>query len=201
MKKIIFLLILLACTLLTGCIRTNEDVHIIESTTELNNPEVEYTKLKNQLDKDYQTAVRETEAEYDEVAQECLDAIEQLKESISDYRFSYSTCQNSYESRISSLERERENAYGEACAQTGGRPNSYAQSVRQQYDSKIRSLESQMQSELNSYTQQISKCNSQISQCEDLYERILGDKEAALSQLDAWYSEEVNKLKETYGIE
>lgn len=58
-----------------------------------------------------------------------------------------------------------------------------------------------MQSELNSYTQQISKCNSQISQCEDLYERILGDKEAALSQLDAWYSEEVNKLKETYGIE
>lgn len=113
---------------------------------------------------------------------------------ISSYELSQQQELNDLQNRIAQLERERDNAYGNAIAQSGGYENSYANSIKDNYNAQIRELEQQKMSIKNNYYEKIASQKQQLKQLQAEQAAIPQQKKAELTDSDEWYASELNKI-------
>ena len=109
-----------------------------------NEPEKEDHSYEiNNLEMQYNSGVQEIENKYANLAFDYDEKIIQYKSQISQFEREKNEYLKQIDKDIESLIKERDEAYNRAVAQSGGMSNSYAESIKRDYNNQISNLKSE----------------------------------------------------------
>lgn len=169
----------------------NPSKPILSSTTSID-LEAEYKTVLSDLNFEYSEQKYAIEDKYYNLMYAKVDKEDDLKYKIATLQNQCSVETTKIDRQITELQKKQIEA------ETLGATNSYYATLAKQYQSQINSLNSQKSSILNNYGNQIKSLQKELDKLPS-YDDIINYKELALSELNKWYSEQLEKINNYYG--
>ena len=163
------------------------------------NQQAEYERALDEINTEYDRVVAEIQEEHYDNLLNLAAAKLEAESQIGALRAAYLSESNSLSNQKSALIREKDQALANALATTGGYYNSYYDTLKKQYDSRIAAIDNQIAQTNSKYNKQISEWQTYLDNLPTVadYEYL---RDIELQDVEKWKNEQIEDAKNYYGI-
>lgn len=165
------------------------------SSVETVDTEILYSNELIRLENEYENSLYNARINYTNTEKEWMNKVGELQTALAREKTKNASEQIRIENQINSLTIERNRAYANAVANTGGQPNSYANSIKQKYDAQINNLRAQLgklSNNVKEIEKQLEDAKASVRACEPAYNQLV-------AEIEQKYEDDLNKLNAKYG--